>query len=205
MLIIGLTGGIGSGKSSVAKWFKEQGIPVLDADQIVHSLFHDDQDILTELVEEFGEEILDTQGKINRQVLGRKIFDDDQARHKLEKIVHPRVSKKMQQEQIKLENEGFQLCIWDVPLLLEGGLEDSVDQVWVVWVPREVQIQRVLGRDKLTREEIMARIMAQMPLDDKVKLANVVIDNSGNWSQTQNQLVDLLRILRTNLIAPKYI
>ncbi|MFZ3101010.1 MAG: dephospho-CoA kinase [Desulfitobacteriaceae bacterium] len=196
MLIIGLTGGIGSGKSSVAKWFKEQGIPVLDADQIVHSLFNNDQALLTELVKEFGEGILDTQGKINRQVLGRKIFDNDQARHKLEKIVHPRVSKKMRQEQIKLEKEGVQLCVWDVPLLLEGGLKDSVDQVWVVWVPREVQIQRVLGRDKLTREEIMARIVAQMPLDDKVKLANVVIDNSGNWSQTQNQLIDLFKNLK---------
>ena len=192
MFTIGLTGGIGSGKSSVSQWFKDKGTPVLDADQIVHHLLSNDHDIIIELVEEFGGDILDSSGeKINRQILGRKVFEDDYARHKLERIVHPRVSGTMQQEQTRLEHEGTKLCVWDVPLLLEVGFEKYVNKVWVVWVPCEVQIQRVLGRDKLTRPEIIARISAQMSLDDKIKLADVVIDNSGNWSQTQNQLESL--------------
>ncbi len=197
MLTIGLTGGIGSGKSSVAKWFKDQGIPVLDADQIVHNLLNSDQEIISELVKEFGAEIMDSQGnKINRQVLGRKVFANEHARHRLEQIIHPRVSMKMQLDRNKLEQEGRTLCILDIPLLLEAGFNKDVDQIWVVWVPREVQIQRVLGRDKLTREEIMARIVVQMPLDDKVKLANVVIDNSQNWTQTQTQLENLYNAIQ---------
>ena len=197
MLTIGLTGGIGSGKSSVAKWFKDQGIPVLDADQIVHNLLNSDQEIISELVREFGAEIMDSQGnKINRQVLGRKVFANEHARHRLEQIIHPRVSMKMQLDRNKLEQEGRTLCILDIPLLLEAGFNKDVDQIWVVWVPREVQIQRVLGRDKLTREEIMARIVVQMPLDDKVKLANVVIDNSQNWTQTQTQLENLYNAIQ---------
>lgn len=197
MLTIGLTGGIGSGKSSVAKWFKDQGIPVLDADQIVHNLLNSDQETISELVKEFGAEIMDSQGnKINRQVLGRKVFGNEHARHRLEQIIHPRVSMKMQLDRNKLEQEGRTLCILDIPLLLEAGFNKDVDQIWVVWVPREVQIQRVLGRDKLTREEIMARIVVQMPLDDKVKLANVVIDNSQNWTQTQTQLENLYNAIQ---------
>lgn len=197
MLTIGLTGGIGSGKSSVAQWFKEQGIPVLDADQIVHNLLNCDQEIISELVREFGAEIMDSQGnKINRQILGRKVFGNDHARHRLEQIIHHRVIITMQQDRIKLEQEGFRLCILDVPLLLEAGFTKYVDQVWVVWVPREVQIQRVLSRDKLTRTEIIARILAQMSLDDKIKFADVVVDNSQNWTQTQTQLEDLYNAIQ---------
>ena len=197
MLTIGLTGGIGSGKSSVAQWFKEQCITVIDEDQIVHNLLNVDQEIISQLVREFGAEIMHTQGnKINRQVLGRKVFVDDHARHRLEQIIHPRVMSTMHQNRNELEQKGLTLCIWDVPLLLEVGFDKYIDQVWVVWVPREVQIQRVLARDKLTRTEIIARISAQMALDDKIKFADVVIDNSRSWHQTQTQLENSFKTLQ---------
>ncbi|MHB8126723.1 MAG: dephospho-CoA kinase [Desulfitobacteriaceae bacterium] len=200
MLTIGLTGGIGSGKSSVAQWFKEQGVPIIDADQIVHNLLNSDQKIISELVDEFGNEILDTSGeKINRQVLGSKVFGDKQARHKLEQIIHPHVVRIMRQERIDLEHEGLKICVWDVPLLFEGGLHKYVDQVWVVWVPQEVQIQRVLGRDKLTRTEIIDRILAQLSLNDKLKFADVVIDNSGDWTHTQTQLEELFSVIQKKI------
>jgi len=189
MLTIGLTGGIGSGKSSVSQWFKDKGIPVIDADKIVHSLLDGDQEAITELVNEFGPEILDETGeKINRRVLGAKVFGDEQARRRLEQIIQPRVNSTMAQERNNLEKQGFTLCVWDAPLLIEGGLRKAVDQVWVVWVPQEVQIERVFGRDKLSKTEILDRILAQMPLDEKIKLSDVVVDNSGNWEKTLAQL-----------------
>jgi dephospho-CoA kinase len=189
MLTIGLTGGIGSGKSSVSEWFKEKGVPVIDADQIVHELLDGDQDIIAELVAEFGTDILDVSGeKINRRVLGFKVFADEKARRRLEQIIQPRVNNIMRQERINLERKGFNICVWDAPLLIEGGLRLEVDQIWLVWVPRDVQIERVYGRDKLSRTEIIDRILAQMDLDEKKKLSNVVIDNSGSWTDTQAQL-----------------
>jgi dephospho-CoA kinase (EC 2.7.1.24) len=191
MLTIGLTGGIGSGKSSVSQWFKEKGIPVMDADKIVHSLLDGDQEAIAELVAEFGTEILDVSGeKINRRVLGGKVFGDEQARRRLEQIIQPRVNSIMKQKRANLEKQGFTLCVWDAPLLFEGGRRKDVDQVWVVWVPQEIQIERVFGRDKLTKNEILDRILAQMPLDEKIKLSDVVVDNSGSWEQTLAQLED---------------
>jgi dephospho-CoA kinase len=189
MLTIGLTGGIGSGKSSVSKWFKEKGIPVIDADQIVHELLDGNQEAIAELVKEFGTDILDASGeKINRRALGLKVFNDEKSRRRLEQIIQPRVNNIMRQERINLERRGFNICVWDAPLLIEGGLRLEVDQVWVVWVPREVQIERVYGRDKLSRTEIIDRILAQMDLDEKKKLSDVLIDNSGSWNDTQAQL-----------------
>lgn len=197
MFTIGLTGGIGSGKSSVSQWFKEKGVPVIDADKIVHSLLDGDQEVIAELVAEYGADILDDSGKkINRRVLGSKVFGDEQARRKLEQIIQPRVNNIMRQERINLERKGFKLCVWDAPLLIEGGLRQEVDQVWVVWVPRDVQIERVSDRDNLTREEITSRILAQMSLDEKRKISDIVIDNSGNWTQTQTQLEEFYKTVQ---------
>lgn len=198
MFTIGLTGGIGSGKSTVAKWFEKKGVPVLDADKIVHSLLKSDSLVITKLAHEFGSEVLDEKKQIIRSKLGVRVFSDEDARKRLERIVHPRVVERMNEEQAMLRNTGADVCVWDVPLLFEAGFEKYVDEVWVVWIPRDLQILRVLERDKLSINEVEARIAAQGSLNDKRQHADVVIDNSGNESETTAQLKEAWkRLLET--------
>ena len=198
MFTIGLTGGIGSGKSTVAQWFKKQGVSVLDADKIVHSLLRSDSSTLSKLVHEFGPDILGENGEISRLKLGNRVFLDEDARKRLERIVHPRVVECMKAEQSVLRNSGAKFCVWDVPLLIEAGFMNFVDEVWVVWVPRDLQISRVLARDKLSLADVEARIAAQGSLDDKRQQADVVIDNSGSKSQTEQQLEKIWKKLIVN-------
>jgi len=188
MFNIGLTGGIGSGKSTVAQWFIKKAVPVLDADKTVHRLLQSDQATILKLIEEFGPNIQDEHGQIDRSRLGERVFRDVDARKRLERIVHPRVVESMNEEKDALINAGANVCVWDVPLLFEAGFEKFVDEVWVVWIPRDLQISRVLARDKLSLDEVEARIAAQGSLDEKRQRADVVIDNSGNESQTISQL-----------------
>lgn len=192
MWVVGLTGGIGSGKSSVAQWLKEQALPVLDADQTVHQLLEEDQPTIRRVAQAFGEDILDSRGKIDRKVLGAMVFNHDESRKQLEEILHPLVRGKMLSEQMALAAAGAKLCFWDVPLLFESGFSTSMKEVWVVWVSPQIQLERVMKRDSFTRPEAEQRISAQWPLDDKMKLADVVIDNSGTWENTVGQLEELL-------------
>jgi dephospho-CoA kinase len=195
VLNIGLTGGIGSGKSTVAQWFKKRGVPVLDADKTVHRLYQSDSLTILTLVDEFGPEILGDNGEINRSKLGVRVFSDEAARKRLERILHDRVAECMKEQQTAVLNRGAKFCIWDVPLLIEAGFVKFVDVVWVVWVPRELQILRVLARDKLSRDQVEARINAQGSLDEKRKHADVVIDNSGSLLETERQLEEIWKKL----------
>lgn len=195
MWVIGLTGGIGSGKSSVAHWLKERDISVLDADETVHQLLAEDETTICRVTQAFGEDILDLQGKIDRKALGAKVFNNDEARKRLEGILHPLVKGRMFAEQMTLAAARAKLCIWDVPLLFEAGFDMAMNEVWVVWVSPQVQLERVMKRDSFTRAEAELRLLAQWPLEDKIKLADVVIDNSGTWEETVDQLeVILVRI-----------
>ncbi len=198
MFTIGLTGGIGSGKSTVAQWFAKHGVPVLDADKTVHRLLQSDSSTISKLVHEFGSEILGENGEINRSKLGIRIFCDEDARKRLERIVHPRVVECMKDEQAAFRDTGAKFCVWDVPLLIEAGFEKFVDEVWVVWVPRDLQILRVLARDKLSLAEVEARIAAQGSLDEKRQQADVVIDNSGSELETERQLEEIWEKLMVN-------
>lgn len=191
MFTIGLTGGIGSGKSTVAKWFIKRGVPVLDADKTVHRLLQSDSTTISNLVEEFGTEILGENTHINRSKLGSLIFRDEDARRRLEDIVHPRVVECMKAEEATVRDTGAKFCLWDVPLLFEAGFEKFVDEVWVVWVPLDLQLLRVLARDKLCLAEVEARIEAQGSLDKKRQQADVVIDNSGSIFETERQLEEI--------------
>ncbi|WP_206811472.1 dephospho-CoA kinase [Paradesulfitobacterium ferrireducens] len=203
MHTIGLTGGIGSGKSSVAGWFQTHGVPVLDADKIVHQLLAGNSETIARLAREFGQDILGTDGAVDRRALGRIVFNDEIRRRRLENILHPQVLAEMERERIVLKNQGEKVCIWDVPLLFEAGMDKFVDEVWVVWVPLETQIGRVLQRDKLSREEILARLQAQMPLEDKASRAETVIDNSKTWKETEERLKILWKRLVQDLNQKK--
>lgn len=188
MWLIGLTGGIGSGKSSVARWFRERGVPVLDADTSVRKLLNKDAETIALIRREFGLETITPDGTVNRPVLGRIVFADESKRLRLEGIIHPRIEKLRLEELERLEKAGEAVCVWDIPLLFEKGLQALVQETMLVWVPLETQIARVNTRDGLDAELIMARVQAQMPLTEKVQLADVVIDNSRSWAETEQQL-----------------
>ncbi len=188
MWLIGLTGGIGSGKSSVARWFRERGVPVLDADASVRKLLNEDAETIALIRGEFGLETITPDGTVNRPVLGQIIFADESKLLRLEGIIHPRIEKLRLEELERLEKAGEAVCVWDIPLLFEKGLQALVQETMLVWVPLETQIARASTRDGLDAEAIMARVQAQMPLAEKVQLADVVIDNSRSWAETEKQL-----------------
>ncbi|MBL4818929.1 MAG: dephospho-CoA kinase [Deltaproteobacteria bacterium] len=172
MKLIGLTGGIGSGKSTVANWFKERGVPVLDADAMA-------REVLTpKMVQEnFGPEFLDD-GQINRAKLASYVFKNPDERVKLELLTHPLIAKKLQKELETLLEKP--LVIYEAALIFEKKLQDKFNGVMLVTAPEEIRLQRLLNRGDLSREEAQARISAQMPDDDKTPLATYVVDNSGN-------------------------
>ncbi|NBJ16277.1 MAG: dephospho-CoA kinase [Dehalobacter sp. 4CP] len=185
MIKIGLTGGIASGKTRVASWFAQKGIPVFNADDAVHRLY--DGPLIPLIGKEFGSECV-RDGKIDRAELGKIIFADPEARQRLEELVHPLIRQQMQDQCLKAEIQSEKLIILDIPLLLETGWGEFVDEVWVVYVPAEIQITRLMERSGLTREEAERRLAAQMPLEDKKGKADRVIDNSRDWGETEKQL-----------------
>jgi dephospho-CoA kinase len=186
MFKIGLTGGIASGKTSVAKWFADKGITVFDADKIVHELLSKPF-MISKINEEFGSRYIEN-GKINRTHLAKKIFNDPWAKNKLEGIIHPFVLKEMMERCRISELKNEKLIILDIPLLLEKDWDKYVDEVWVVYVSLSIQIQRLMQRNELIMEDAKQRIFSQMLLDEKIKKADRVIDNSASWGATEKQL-----------------
>jgi dephospho-CoA kinase len=202
---IGLTGGIGSGKSTVARLLADLGARVIDADRIVHELQAPGTPLLAEIVRAFGPGILRPDGSLDRPALGAIVFQDPEARTRLNQIVHPRVGEEMARREREAREAGAPLVVLDVPLLLEGRKAGTgtaarlgFDAIVVVWVPEALQIERTMARDGCSREEALRRIHAQMPLDEKRTLADHVIDNAGTPDETARQV----RELYAKLTAP---
>ncbi|NLJ85013.1 MAG: dephospho-CoA kinase [Firmicutes bacterium] len=195
MLVVGLTGGIASGKSTVAKMFVEKGYRVLDSDVFARDVVQPGTEGWQEIRAAFGDECLLADGSLNRTLLADIIFNDANARAKLNNIVHPKVLALIDQGIHEARLQGEPLVVVDVPLLYEIGFEDEVDVVVVVSVKSQLQMERLQARDGLTLEEAQSRIDAQMPLSVKASRADFVIDNSGSLENTQmqvNRLVDKL-------------
>jgi dephospho-CoA kinase len=178
--IFGLTGGIGSGKSTVARRFRARGLPVVDADQLAREVARKGSPGLSEIVSRFGAGVLDAHGELDRKKLAAIVFQDDAARRALNAITHPRVGALSAERFGELDRRGEPLACYEVPLLFEGSLADAFRPVVVVWTPLEVQVARAASRDDVAREDVLARVRAQMPLDDKVRRADYVVDNSGD-------------------------
>lgn len=196
--IVGLTGGIGSGKSTVAALFEKQGATVIDADAIVHELQAKGQPLVDEIAAEFGPEVLAPDGSLDRDALGGVVFRDPEARHRLNRLVHPKVGAEFARRLQAARGAGAPLIVLDIPLLFEsrkagtgGASAMHFDATLLVWVPRETQIERQLARDDYGRDEAERRIAAQLPLDDKRALADHVIDNSGSPEETERQVREL--------------
>lgn len=189
MIIVGLTGGIASGKSVVARMLARKGALVLDADAIARDLVAPGTPAWREIVDWLGKSMLLGDGSIDRARLGKLVFDDAAARQKLNAIVHPRVGQELaaRTHAIRRRNPGAVL-VYDVPLLIEAGMQQLVDRVLLVYVTPEIQLQRLQRRDKLTRDEALARVNAQMPLAEKKNYAHTVIDNNGTIRQTARQV-----------------
>ncbi len=198
MRIIGLTGGIASGKTTVANLLAAHGGAIIDADVAAREVVMPGEPALAEIAEAFGPEVLTPDGHLNRPVLAGIVFNDEAARQKLNSIVHPRVRERMfaQLDALRRQAEPPRFAVLVVPLLLESGHDWAIDQIWVVAVPEDVQLERLMLRDRLDAEAAQARIRAQMPLTEKLKRADRVIENTGDPADVEKTVVELLRAER---------
>ncbi|MGG1677662.1 dephospho-CoA kinase [Neobacillus sp. NRS-1170] len=191
-LIIGLTGGIASGKSTVSNMFKEMDITVVDADVEARLAVMKGESAYNQIVEEFGKEILLEDGEIDRQKLGSIIFHQAEKRHQLNQIVHPEVRKRMNLMVDDAKHRNEKVVVLDIPLLFESKQTYMVEKTILVYVDKETQLKRLIERNNLSIEDAEARIHSQMPLSDKVKLADAVIDNNGSIADSKKQLIEIL-------------
>lgn len=186
---IGLTGGIATGKSTVARMLAEKGAVIIDADQVAREVVMPGSAGLAEVVERFGAKILHEDGSLNRAQLGRIVFHDKQAKADLEAILHPKIRAIMKSRMEQLEKEDpRRLVVADIPLLFELDLQQRYDETMLVYVPQPIQKQRLMERDGLSPEEAEARIRSQMPIEEKKKIADIIIDNRGTIEETMQQI-----------------
>ncbi|WP_346354950.1 dephospho-CoA kinase [Azotosporobacter soli] len=191
MIKIGLTGGIASGKSTVAGMLRECGIIVIDADEIAHRIMEPGQTAWQEIVAWLGREILTTDGIIDRRRLGDIIFTDPTARAKLEAITHPRIWAVMNDAATHYAAQGVKQVILDIPLLIECNWQEKVDEIWLVYASQQLQLERLQARNHLSKAQALARIHAQKSIEEKQKVADVIIDNSGDLAKTRAQIAIL--------------
>jgi dephospho-CoA kinase len=202
--IAGLTGGIASGKSTVAAMLAEAGARIVDADRIAHQVVLKGQPAWQDIVDHFGSGILSHDGQIDREALGSIVFNDTEAIKALNGIVHPRVLETMAQEiQSLAEAHPGDLVIMDVPLLIESGLHASLPIVILVYVPEIMQQERLMRRDGLNAADAAARIRAQMPIDAKRAHAHYIVDNTGDLDATRRQVLDIYRKILSGAPPPK--
>jgi dephospho-CoA kinase len=191
-LVIGLTGGIASGKSTVSAMFTDMGITVIDADIEARLAVEPGEKAYNDIVSQFGTEILEENGTINRPKLGEIIFNNEEKRLLLNSIVHPAVRERMAHKRAQAEAANEKAVVLDIPLLFESKLTGLVEKIIVVYVNEQTQLERLMKRNGFSEEEASARIKSQMPLKDKVSLADAVIDNSGSIVQSRQQLLGIL-------------
>lgn len=188
MFKLGLTGGIATGKSTISTYLGSKNIPILDADKIARQVVEPGTPGLSEIVQYFGDAILQDDQTLNRKALGQIVFNNEQALQKLNEITHPRIQQMMMDQLAVLEQSDVPLVILDIPLLLENHNAAGADAVMLVTIPKQLQLERLMNRNHLTEVEAESRIAAQMPLAEKEKLADYIIDNSGSIVDTYKQV-----------------
>lgn len=195
--IIGLTGGIASGKSTVSRHLTKLGAYIIDADLIAREVVAPGSPGLAAIVEAFGEQMLDARGELDRAKLGALVFKESAARTQLNAITHPRIAQRMMELAMEAEQEhGHAWVIYDAALLVENKIHTMLTALIVVSCEREVQLERLMARDGFSREEALARISSQLPLEEKVAVADHVIDNSGTLEETLAQTEALHELLQ---------
>lgn len=199
--VFGLTGGIGSGKSTVARLLRERGVPVVDADELAREAVAPGSTGLAEVVDAFGPGVLGPDGALDRQKLGDLVFADPAARKRLNAITHPIVRQLSQDRFLALAAQGVELAAYDVPLLFEVGLDAVLKPTVVVASSEAKQIERVRARDGLSEAAARARIAAQLPLDEKRRRADHVLENDGTLAELEQQVDALVQRLRASASA----
>ncbi|MFD1018999.1 dephospho-CoA kinase [Thalassobacillus hwangdonensis] len=191
-LVIGLTGSIATGKSTVSLMFDDYDIPVIDADKLSREVVVPGEAAYYQIVEVFGEEILREDGTIDRKKLGSIVFTDESKRKELNAIVHPAVRERMLQKRDSWKEKNVPAVVMDIPLLFESKLTHFVDKTLVVYVDEHVQLSRLVERDESTKEEAMQRIQSQIPISEKAEMADAIIDNNGSKQDSYKQLEEIL-------------
>ncbi|KLE16187.1 dephospho-CoA kinase [Clostridium sp. C8] len=198
MIKIGLTGGIGSGKSTVSKMLTEKGFKVIDSDDISRDVLIKYPEILEKIKIEFGSGFFDWRGEFRRREFGNHIFRFPKQRKKYEDIIIPYIKKEIFLELDKYERNGESMVILDAPTLIENDLHTYMDYIIVVWVDNNTQIMRIKNRDKLSRDEAINRLNAQISLDRKKEYAHIIIDNNNDLLKTKKQVdkvIDFLKVI----------
>ncbi|WP_260285388.1 dephospho-CoA kinase [Peribacillus aracenensis] len=191
--IIGITGGIASGKSTVSLYLQELGFTIVDADLASRAVVEPGEEAYHQVVKAFGEDILLPDGNIDRVKLGSIIFNDQEKRLLLNGIVHPAVRKWMRLKTEEALSSGEETVFMDIPLLFESKLTFMVEKTLLIYVDEQVQLQRLMNRNGLSETEALARINSQMPLADKKALADAIVDNNGDINETKRQVKSILR------------
>ncbi|MDP4170944.1 MAG: dephospho-CoA kinase [Bacillota bacterium] len=200
-LIVGLTGGIASGKSTVSNMISEMGIRVIDADIEARLAVEEGEPAYHKIIEEFGTDIVAATGDLDRQKLGNLIFHNKEKRLRLNEIVHPEVRRRMNEQKESAIRKGEKIVVLDIPLLFESELTYMVDKTILVYVDLPVQLQRLCARNSLSEHEARARVDAQMPLAEKIHLADATINNNGTVEETKSQLMNIMNAwLEENIV-----
>ena len=201
-LLVGLTGSIATGKSTVSRMFAHLGARVIDADLLAREVVMPGQAAHARIVDEFGPQVVQADGSLDRKALGALVFGDAAKRKRLEEITHPAIGARQQRILSVLDEEAFEgVVIWDVALLYEGGGAAKMDRVVVVYADPETERRRLMERDGLSDADARARIASQMPIAEKAKLADYVIDNSGTREETERQVRTVYGALLAELKA----
>ncbi|MBI3780779.1 MAG: dephospho-CoA kinase [candidate division NC10 bacterium] len=188
MLVVGLTGGICSGKSTVAAMFERLGAVVIDADRVAHELQAPGQPLFRAIVSAFGRQIVGEDGRIDRRRLGAIVFSDHKARARLQEILHPAIVEECERRIQQARASGAAVCLLDAALLIESGRHARFDRMVLVEASEAVQLERLIARMGLSREEAMQRIRSQMPPEEKRRHAKFVIENGGSLNETERQV-----------------
>ncbi|WP_019415942.1 dephospho-CoA kinase [Paenisporosarcina sp. TG20] len=191
-MIIGLTGSIASGKSTISAMLKEMGFPIIDADLVARSVVEPGTKTLQEIERVFGHEVINSDGTLNRESLGNLIFHNPKIRKQLNELIHPAIRTEMLRMRDEILQSGEKDMVMDIPLLFESKLQHFVDKILVVSVTEEIQLQRLMKRNSLSIEEAKSRIQTQLPISEKEKGADAIIYNNESIQKSKDQLMRIL-------------
>lgn len=199
-MIIGLTGSIASGKSTISQLLEDKGFHIIDADLVARKVVEPGTSTLIEISKQFGNEVIHPDGTLNREALGTLIFHNPSKRKQLNELMHPAIRQEMLAQRDQLKKQGMETIIMDIPLLFESKLQHFVEKILVVSVTEDIQLERLIKRNSLSEEEAKVRISSQLPVSEKEKAADAVIYNNGSIEESKIQLE---RILEEWHVAPK--
>ena len=200
MKIVGLTGGISSGKSTVSSYLKQLKIPVIDADEVARKVVEPNSQGAIEIKKAFGSDVFEEDGSLNRQKLGTLIFSNVENRQKLDELLQPLIKIMILEEIEEHRQKGENMIVLDLPLLFEKQYEELCEEIIVVYVPRELQLERLMKRNQYTKQEALSRIDSQLSIEEKRKRATVLLDNQGTIQQLYQQVEQWLVVTKNDIL-----